>query len=57
MVAKRFRVPEVKPVDASLSGFLMSEEGPSKRVTEAVQNGTFTGPILGLGRVEKLGFS
>src|SRR5271167_1934805 len=57
MAARGFEVPKNERTKRELPGVLKGAEEAARAASEAVQNGTFTGPIPGPGRVEKAGLS
>jgi hypothetical protein len=56
MEANRFEVPKMKRDGVTFSAPAAARQAAVKIAAELVQNGTFTAPILVLGRVEKEGF-
>jgi hypothetical protein len=57
MAARGFEVPKNERIKRELPGVLKGAEEAARAASEAVQNGAFTGPIPGPGRVEKAGLS
>jgi len=57
MAANCFEVPENETLQREFFGLLFVVREAAGAGLERVQNGTFTGPIPGVGRVEKMGLS